>query len=283
MYTATQQMRHQYLRNPWIASASLCVRCLPDNLINFSYEILPRHTQTRCCRALVSVKYHIYQLCSHLVTLLSPFSTDLCQSVQPGYHPWFVHWIALQPVTSKEEHYGGLFLDTTAPNGEQADAFGKLLPSLPDPILLSDVLLDLRRDLEAFPQAMLGEVGLDRSFRVALDYSASPRELTPFTIPFEHQLAVVEAQLGLAVELGRNVSFHSVKSQMATMELLSRMSAKHGEKWNAISVDMHSCGLSAQTWTDIEVSFPHVSQNCSHLNATVRKSILTCSCLSLRS
>ena len=100
---------------------------------------------------------------------------------------------------------------------------------------------------------MLGEVGLDRSFRVALDYAASPRELTPFTIPFEHQLVILEAQLDLAVELGRNVSLHSVKSHLETQELFARMVKMYGDKWNKISVDMHSCGLSPQMWHDIEV------------------------------
>jgi len=107
---------------------------------------------------------------------------------------------------------------------------------------------------------MLGEVGLDRVCRIP--YAApSPtpyvlhdnrRDLSPFTIPIQHQLAVLEAQLDLAVELKRNVSFHSVKSQQQTTELLDRMKAKHGKKWATISVDMHSCGLSVGTWKDLE-------------------------------
>ena len=101
---------------------------------------------------------------------------------------------------------------------------------------------------------MVGEVGLDRAFRVPVDYHATPRVLTSFSIPIEHQLTVLEAQLELAVELERNVSVHSVKAQQATIDLLGRMKKKHGaERWNRISVDMHSCGLSPQTWRDLEV------------------------------
>lgn len=101
---------------------------------------------------------------------------------------------------------------------------------------------------------MVGEVGLDRAFRVPVDYYASPRVLTSFSIPLEHQLTLLEAQLELAVELGRNVSIHSVKAQQATTDLLAKMKKKHGaEIWNRISVDMHSCGLSPQTWRDLEV------------------------------
>ena len=72
-------------------------------------------------------------------------------------------------------------------------------------------------------------------------------------MPLTHQVAVLEAQLALAVELRRNVSMHSVKAQQATLDLLARMKARHGCAWESISVDMHSCGLSAQTWAAIEV------------------------------
>ena len=112
---------------------------------------------------------------------------------------------------------------------------------------------------------MLGEVGLDRACRVPYAHPAdppyassppdAPRELSPFTIPLAHQLAVLEAQLALAAELARNVSLHSVKAQQATRALLDRMRAAHGDaRWLALSVDLHSCGLSTQTWAEISVS-----------------------------
>ena len=169
----------------------------------------------------------------------------------------------MKPFRSKEEHYRGLFLSDSSPKTQNVEAFTKLLPFLPDPISLSDVLAELRENLTAFPNAMLGEVGLDRACRIP--YAApspppyvlddNPRQLSPFTIPLDHQLAILEAQIDLAVELKRNVSFHSVKSQQATVELLDRLKAKHGDAWYAISIDMHSCGLSCQTWKDIEVRF----------------------------
>jgi len=102
---------------------------------------------------------------------------------------------------------------------------------------------------------MLGEVGLDRIFRVPVDYFASPRVLTPFTIPIDHQVKILEAQIELAIELGRNVSIHSVKSQQPTMDLLARLKAKHGAKFNKISIDMHSCGLNPQVWRELEVNY----------------------------
>ncbi|OCH89561.1 TatD DNase family Scn1 [Obba rivulosa] len=209
-----------------------------------------------------------------------------------GYHPWFAHWIALAPAPSKEAHYRALF-PSPAPGAaakpQQEDAFRRLLACLPEPILLSDVLADLRANLGAFPQAMLGEVGLDRACRIPFAPPAPPpyaeadgaRELSPFTIPLEHQVAVLEAQLALAAELKRNVSMHSVKCQQATVELLQRMKVKHGESWLRISVDMHSCGLSAQTWADIERQHSNVFLSLStviNARSTAHKALIaTCS------
>ncbi|KAI0756466.1 hypothetical protein C8Q80DRAFT_32857 [Daedaleopsis nitida] len=181
-----------------------------------------------------------------------------------GYHPWFAHWISVEPISSKEAHYRSLFLpDASTAKKDLAVAFDRLLSFLPDPIPLAEILAEVREGLTAFPKAMLGEVGIDRACRVPFSrpvdppYSENastgdaPRELSPFMIPLEHQLKVLEAQLGLAVELKRNVSLHSVKCQQATRELLDRMLARHGGEWLKISVDLHSCGLSAQTWTEI--------------------------------
>jgi len=36
------------------------------------------------------------------------------------------------------------------------------------------------------------------------------------------------------------------------VELLDRMAEKHGERWTKISLDVHSCTLSQQTWLHIE-------------------------------
>lgn len=48
------------------------------------------------------------------------------------------------------------------------------------------------------------------------------------------QLAVLEAQLDLAVELGRNVSLHSVKCPQGTVDLLNKLKLKHGQQFENI-------------------------------------------------
>ncbi|KAK2461422.1 hypothetical protein APHAL10511_005885 [Amanita phalloides] len=197
-----------------------------------------------------------------------------------GYHPWFSYTISIYPVISKHHHYHALLLGSSSVRPELLDAFQKLLPHLPEPRLLDDIIQELRSNLQAFPDAMLGEVGLDRSFRLPIDYFSSPRILTPFTIPFEHQLAIVEAQLDLAVELERNVSFHSVKSQQATATLLGKMRDKNGERWRRISIDIHSCGFSPEMWRSIESEHPNafisVSVVINGRNSNLRRLIAAC-------
>ncbi|KAJ4478002.1 hypothetical protein C8R41DRAFT_897140 [Lentinula lateritia] len=170
-----------------------------------------------------------------------------------GYHPWFSHLVCLRGDVSKEDHYRDLFCTSSAEDLEDLEAFNTLLTSLPLPIPLDNLLVDLRRNLEEFPHAMLGEVGLDRAFRIPYDYNASARKLSPFTVPIQHQITILQAQMDLAVELGRNISLHSVKAHQPTMELLANMETKHGvDRWNKISLDLHSCGFKPEMLKDIQ-------------------------------
>jgi len=193
-----------------------------------------------------------------------------------GYHPWWAHRISLSApagtVPDHAAHYRALFLSPSSssppsqpPSAELETAFARLLPSLPPPIPLADVLADVRAHLTEFPTAMLGEVGIDRAARIPFagadasdggnnnDANGGGRTLSPFSTPFAHQLAILEAQLALAVELRRNVSLHSVKAPAQTRTLFDHMAATHGAAWFAISVDVHSCTLSPEVWRDIEV------------------------------
>ncbi|KAJ7459172.1 hypothetical protein B0H11DRAFT_181115 [Mycena galericulata] len=184
-----------------------------------------------------------------------------------GYHPWFTHIISLGPIPSKHEHYRQLFIgNDVQPSPESFSAFEELLPFLPEPIALHEVITDLRHNFELFPSttSILGEVGVDKAFRVAFDYHASPRKLSPFTIPLDHQIAILEAQLDLAVELGRNVSFHSVKCPAATVNLLSKLKLKHGKNFENIRIDMHSCSMNPQVWTVLQARFTSLATVCSY-------------------
>jgi Tat protein secretion system quality control protein TatD with DNase activity len=179
-----------------------------------------------------------------------------------GWHPWFSHHIAVASNLSKEEHYRRLLLSGAESElQEKQDAFARLLPTLPDPIPLETFLQSLRQRLKAFEVSILGEVGIDGAFRVPFADGEDAQRLSPFTILLEHQLALVEAQLAVAVELGKNVSFHSVRVPQPTVDLFERMFKLHGEKWKAINIDMHSCSLSREVLKRIQVSRTHVSHN----------------------
>ena len=169
-----------------------------------------------------------------------------------GYHPWWAHQIALTKPESKRKHYESLLLPSS-PSGEDLAAFERVLENQPEPRLLDDILSEVRKNVLDFPNALVGEIGLDRAVRIPYDYDATPRVLSSFTIPFEHQLRIFEVQLELAVELKRNVSMHSVKAHDATLQVWERMANKFGDKFWDVSVDLHSCGFSAQMWKDIEV------------------------------
>ncbi|KAF8346953.1 TatD DNase family Scn1 [Amanita rubescens] len=236
------------LPNEQILRHVVDVHCHPTDAPQIPHETMQRLSITLCAMATrQSDQQRVRDL-----ALQYPDKVIPCF----GYHPWFCHAIATQPFASKYNHYQTLLLGTSE-SPDLLEAFEKLLPHLPEPRLLSDIVQELRDNLRSFPDAMLGEVGLDRSFRLPIDYFSSPRELTPFTIPLEHQLIVLEAQLDLAVELERNISFHSVKSQQATIALLDRMRSRHSKCWHKISIDFHSCGFSPETWRRIEASNEH--------------------------
>ncbi|KAF8078968.1 hypothetical protein FPV67DRAFT_1604300 [Lyophyllum atratum] len=219
------------------------VHCHPTDAPSISAQSMARLQITICA---MSTRDSDQQLVRDL-TLAHP------KKVVPsfGYHPWFTYRISMGPPSSKDDHYRNLFLQ------HLISLFHRYLTLPP----LFNVLSDLRRDLEAFPEAMLGEVGLDRVFRIPFDYNAEQRQLTPFVVPFDHQLAILEAQLDLAVELGRNVSFHSVKSQLATVDLLARMQAKHKDKWSRISIDLHSCEKASNVFLSLSTVINGRSSN----------------------
>lgn len=125
--------------------------------------------------------------------------------------------------------------------------------------------------MSLFAQLDVGEVGLDRSFRIPYFLFRSPaaladteandddlaRRLSPFHVPLEHQMAILEAQIDLAIEYKRGISMHSVKSQQASTDLLKRLAERYGDEFYNISIDFHSCGLSDVVWRDIQVSAYH--------------------------
>ncbi|KAF7561047.1 hypothetical protein G7046_g3092 [Stylonectria norvegica] len=149
-----------------------------------------------------------------------------------GRHPWFSHEVyddtASDPTfeppetdegmeAAKMKHYTAIL----QPPPEDA-AF---VADLPTPIGLSVFMADTKQRLEADPHAMIGEIGLDRAFRLPMhwqedakanrDPERTPggrerRPLSPHRIVMAHQQAILRAHWILAGEMQRPVSVHGV-------------------------------------------------------------------------
>lgn len=164
-----------------------------------------------------------------------------------GWHPWFSHQIyddapnAKMESVKKTEHYNRVI--TPAP--EQDDAF---ITSLPNPQPLSGLIAQTRSYLARYPFAMVGEVGLDRAFRIPgmkmldsgyqRDTALTPggregRRLSPYRVHMDHQRRILVAQLNLAGDMQRAASVHGVAAHGVLFETLQE--TWHGHEKSVLS------------------------------------------------
>jgi Tat protein secretion system quality control protein TatD with DNase activity len=155
-----------------------------------------------------------------------------------GWHPWFSHQILDDTQGSpqqKDAHYTAVLTPSPSEDPE-------FIQRLPQPKLLSTLIAETRDRLEQFPNALVGEVGLDKSFRLPgawtqqdldnRDEEITPgsregRRLSPYKVKIDHQRLVLKAQLQLAGEMQRAVSVHSVQSHGAVLEVLKELWKGH--------------------------------------------------------
>ncbi|GAA5898536.1 putative endodeoxyribonuclease [Sporobolomyces salmoneus] len=176
-----------------------------------------------------------------------------------GLHPWFSHPISFSPadsLPSKESHYTLLFPSVDSPS-EPHPSLSLLLPYLPPPVSISTFLSSLSSDLALYPSSFIGELGLDKSFKIPhppplLSSHPSPlHKNSDLSTPIEHQVRVVEAQVELAIKMRRNVSQHCVRCTGETVELLKRFK-REKEGFESIYVCLHSFGGSAEAAKQIQ-------------------------------
>lgn len=191
-------------------------------------------------------------------------SEDHKEKIVPsyGWHPWFSHQmfdeaqygnVQTLDEDSKISHYQSVL----TPKSEDRD----FLLSLPDPRPFSIFLKQAKEHLTNTPLSLVGEVGLDRSFRIPeawlpehqerRDDSLTPggregRRLSPYRVSLSHQKNVLLAQLKLAGELNRAVSVHSVQAHGLVYEVLREtwkgherqvLSKRERKKQRAIETD----------------------------------------------
>jgi Tat protein secretion system quality control protein TatD with DNase activity len=169
-----------------------------------------------------------------------------------GWHPWFSYQMYLNdeqegqessepqdqgPLTgqAKISHYQSVLQPHRSnPSDEDLQTYA----SLPDPTPFSAFLVQTRQHLLAHPFALIGEIGLDRSFRIPESWTGNPdlwskrnsnltpggregRRLTPFRCSPAHQKRLFRLQLDLAAEMGRAVSVHGVQAHGLVLDVLS--------------------------------------------------------------
>ena len=154
-----------------------------------------------------------------------------------GWHPWFSHQMFDESdydgatslsAEQKLEHYQSVL----NPRSDDPD----FLRRLPNPRPFGHFLGQTESYLKRYPLALVGEVGLDRSFRIPdawmpeqveeRDDALTPggregRKLSPYRVSLEHQKKVLTAQLRLAGKMRRAVSIHGVQAHGVVYDTLA--------------------------------------------------------------
>lgn len=220
--------------------------------------IMATRSQDQQLVAEVTAEHGLADSNSNLALALDVDSARTGCKVVPafGWHPWFSYQLyddsvpnptynppsTEDPDTPTEQdakfaHYRSVL----APSPQDPS----FLSSLPPPTPLSSLISSTRKYLTSFPLALVGEIGLDKGFRLpqqrlpgdasSRDNSLTPggregRLLSPFRVQMQHQQAVLQAQLRLAGEMGRAVSVHGVQAHGVLYDTIAACWKGHEKK-----------------------------------------------------
>jgi len=182
-----------------------------------------------------------------LQSRLNSGETDSCKVIPAfGWHPWFSYQLyddrnqTFANSFKTGEHYRRVL--NPKPDDEE------LVNNLPPSQSLSRFLEQTEERLRQHPFALVGEIGLDRAFRLPIadieippnskvdmgksegHYTPGAREgrpLSPYKVDMEHQISILRAQLQLAGKLYRPVSVHCVQAYGVILEILQDLWVGH--------------------------------------------------------
>ncbi len=171
-----------------------------------------------------------------------------CQIIPSfGWHPWFSHQLYNDSLAHSPEGTSGMnkldhYRAVIVPSPDI-----DFLRGLPEPRPLSLYIAEARSHLEKHPFALVGEIGIDRTFRIPEHSPANApaarakisgltpggrdgKRLTPYRVHMHHQRMILKAQLDLAGELSRPVSVHGVGAHGSLFEIFQETWRGHEKK-----------------------------------------------------
>lgn len=203
-----------------------------------------------------------------------------------GWHPWFSYQMIDDRGNEAEQNPIEHYKRVLNPTPDDLD----FLKTLPPTKSLQEFLEETEKRLQEFPLSLVGEVGIDRSFRLPEgpivpagdtcsktggskeDYTPGSREgrpLTPYRVNLEHQKVILRAQIELAARLRRAVSVHSVQAHGVVFDLLQSMWKGHERESKKKQKKNKTAPNAEGSWDTTEansesVELPFPSRICMH-------------------